>query len=677
MSKQKWAMTVAFVVVLAAALMGYPAGADPPVPIEGTILVSASEISVGVYTYLIEGMSDSRTPVPGLFPYGELSPDMERVAYQVVNGNPPTTSDVWVARIDGSAAVNVTGLAAVGAVNCKPAWSPDGLRLAFQHAEPTETLLPCQVGFHVWVINTDGTGAHRVTSPGTVQTLSPTWSPNGFRLSCSLLGVGAITIDSDGSDVAVLPNVGGMADWSPDGKHIVSTTAYEGVDGGQNGVWRGLLLTDADGGNPEVLYQHFLTEADAAKHIALYGDLMPEDEEIRSMRANVGPCDPDWSPKGDRILFRAAIPFDALGLFIPYQNDLWLYDLTDDTLTQITEGSIAEFSHSWNGPNTFPDDPEVTVDNVTVTFSAVTREGITTIMRDDDPPEAPIGYRFNYDFYELKTTAEVTGPASICMTYTDEQVPPEAEAELAILHYDEQEQAWEDITISRDPVNNIICGQTDSLSPVALYGIRKTKFSDVPAWGFGTGGLDPYWAYYEVMACVEAGIVGGYKDSTYRPTAPVFRDQMAVYIARAMAGGDAEVPPGPTAATFEDVPKTGYGTDGTEPYWAYRYIEYCVGHRVVKGYTATRYRPELVVSREQMAVFVARSQGWVDMDDDMTSAPQLFSDVPAGFRTGTAIKACVDNGVVGGYKDGSYRPGGDVTRDQLAVFVQRAFDLPM
>src|SRR4030042_1183240 len=83
----------------------------------------------------------------------------------------------------------------------------------------------------------------------------------------------------------------------------------------------------------------------------------------------------------------------------------------------------------------------------------------------------------------------VTGPVTICMTYTDEEVPPEAEADLAILHYDEQLQLWEDITTSRDTTNNIICGETDSLSPIALHGIRATKFPDVPAWGYGTSGV--------------------------------------------------------------------------------------------------------------------------------------------------------------------------------------------
>jgi len=638
------------------------------VPIEGRILVSANSTSVGSYSCFIEGMSDGITPITPVFPYGEVSPDMERVAYHTADALPATTADVWIARLDGSEAINVTELAGVGGVNCHPVWSPDGSRLAFQHADPTATLYPCEVGFHVWVVGVDGTRAHRVTSPGTAMTWNPTWSPNGSRLSCSLLGVGAMAIDTDGTDMTVLPNVADMADWSPDGTHIASATCYEAVEGGESGVWRGVLLTDADGGNPQVLFERFLSDSDVAEHIALHGDLMAEGDEFRRnwVREGVGPSSPDWSPKGDRILFRAAIPFNPSGLFYPYQNDLWIYDLTNDTLGRITEDSVCEFYHSWNGPNTFPDDPEVTVDNVTVTFSVVIGEGVTTIMRDDDPRDIPKGFVFDYQFYELNTTAEVTGPVTICMTYTDEEVPPEAEADLAILHYDEDELVWEDITTSRDTVNNIICGETDSLSPIALHGIRATRFPDVPAWGFGTSGLDPHWAYYHVMACVEAGVVGGYEDGTYQPTGVVTRDQMAVYIARALAGGDVSVPEFTETPTFPDV-----GAD----FWALDYVEYAVEGNVVAGYEDGRYHPEYLVDRGQMAVYVARARGWVGIDDDMTTAPKLFPDVPAGFWSGTAIEACVTNGVVQGYLDGTYHPEYIVTRDQMAVYVARAFGL--
>ncbi len=77
-----------------------------------------------------------------------------------------------------------------------------------------------------------------------------------------------------------------------------------------------------------------------------------------------------------------------------------------------------------------------------------------------------------------------------------------------------------------------------------------------------------------------------------------------------------------------------------------------------------------------MAVFVARAKGWVSINDAMNTAPELFPDVLAGYWAGTAVKACVDHGVVKGY-NGWYQPTWIVTRDQMAVFMARAFQLPM
>jgi hypothetical protein len=175
------------------------------------------------------------------------------------------------------------------------------------------------------------------------------------------------------------------------------------------------------------------------------------------------------------------------------------------------------------------------------------------------------------------------------------------------------------------------------------------------------------WCYPEIMACVSAGIVAGYPNGTYQPGWPVSRGQMAVYVSRSLAGGDDSVPEGPLEATFSDVP-----TD----HWAYRHIEYCAAQGVVEGYDPVTYAPDAIVTRDQMAVFIARAKGWISIGDDMATAPDLFPDVPAGFWAGSAIQACVESAVVHGYDDGHYRPGCDVTRDQMAVYISRAFNLP-
>ncbi len=142
---------------------------------------------------------------------------------------------------------------------------------------------------------------------------------------------------------------------------------------------------------------------------------------------------------------------------------------------------------------------------------------------------------------------------------------------------------------------------------------------------------------------------------------------MAVYLSRAVAGSDEQVGPGPETPTFPDVPAD---------HWAYRHIEYAVAGGIVQGYGDGSYQPDWPVSRGQMAVYIARARGWVAVGDNMTTAPDLFPDVLAGFWAGTAVQACVANGVVAGYAEGYYRPAWPVTRDQMAVYVSRAFARP-
>jgi DNA-binding beta-propeller fold protein YncE len=188
------------------------------------------------------------------------------------------------------------------------------------------------------------------------------------------------------------------------------------------------------------------------------------------------------------------------------------------------------------------------------------------------------------------------------------------------------------------------------------------RFTDVPF---------EQWAYVEIDACAETGIVAGYPDGTYQPSLPVTRDQMAVYISRALAGGDAEVPSGPAVADFPDVPID---------YWAYRYIEYCYAQQIVAGYS-DGYRPQEPVTRDQMAVYVARSivspTGDAGLANYTPPATPDFPDVSTTFWAYKYIEYCKSHMIVQGFPDGTYHPEYVVTRDQMAVYIQRAFQLPL
>ena len=180
-----------------------------------------------------------------------------------------------------------------------------------------------------------------------------------------------------------------------------------------------------------------------------------------------------------------------------------------------------------------------------------------------------------------------------------------------------------------------------------------------------------HWAWAEIEACAEAEIVQGYPGGFYGPSNPVTRDQMAVYISRALVSpsGDAAIPDPEPPPSFADVPPD---------HWAYKHIEYAVSQNVVEGYDDGAYHPEYEVTRDQMAVYVARAMvapgGDAAIPDPVP--PATFPDVPSTFWSYKQVEYCVENGVVKGYDDGNYHPEIAVTRDQMAAYISRAFHLP-
>ena len=178
-----------------------------------------------------------------------------------------------------------------------------------------------------------------------------------------------------------------------------------------------------------------------------------------------------------------------------------------------------------------------------------------------------------------------------------------------------------------------------------------------------------HWAYEETVACLSAGVVLGYDDDLYHPDWRVTRDQMAVYISRGLADGDSNVGPGPENPSFADVP---------ENHWAYRHVEYAVANSVVQGYGDGRYKPGLELDRAQMAVFIARAMcGGEEGVPQLGCDGALFSDVECDFWARIHIEYIASQGVTLGYPDGRYHPEQMCSRDQMAVYVARAFGLPM
>jgi len=167
-----------------------------------------------------------------------------------------------------------------------------------------------------------------------------------------------------------------------------------------------------------------------------------------------------------------------------------------------------------------------------------------------------------------------------------------------------------------------------------------------------------HWAWRYIEGVKDAGIVGGYWDG-YRPDVEVDRAQMAVYICRAL-----DLPTGPYEGLFpDDVPDT---------QWAWPWIEALAREGIVQGFDATHYGPDRIVERNAMAAYICRAL-------ELPTQPYegIFPDVTESETHWPSIEAIARAGIVQGYPDGLYHRTEPVTRAQMAVYISRAWDLPM
>ncbi|MDH3248168.1 MAG: S-layer homology domain-containing protein, partial [Acidimicrobiia bacterium] len=81
--------------------------------------------------------------------------------------------------------------------------------------------------------------------------------------------------------------------------------------------------------------------------------------------------------------------------------------------------------------------------------------------------------------------------------------------------------------------------------------------------------------------------------------------------------------------------------------------------------------PDAAVTRAEMAVFLSRA---LEDQVEPTTGLGVFPDVPANVWYTDAVARMVELGITTGYEDGTYRPNASVSRGEMAVFLDRAFE---
>ena len=123
---------------------------------------------------------------------------------------------------------------------------------------------------------------------------------------------------------------------------------------------------------------------------------------------------------------------------------------------------------------------------------------------------------------------------------------------------------------------------------------------------------------------------------------------------------------GVPASGFEDVPAN-HANAGDIDCIAY--------YGITMGTSDTTYSPLMSVTREHMALFLARLAGKVDIELVSDPADAGFTDIgDLSDKAQTAINQLVGAGIVKGTSDTTYSPGDSVRRDHMALLIQRLMD---
>ena len=178
-------------------------------------------------------------------------------------------------------------------------------------------------------------------------------------------------------------------------------------------------------------------------------------------------------------------------------------------------------------------------------------------------------------------------------------------------------------------------------------------FTDVPT---------EHWAFEYIGELVERGAVNGYPDGKFYPDKIVTREEFA----KIMVVAAGMIPTATQTSSYVDVPAS---------YWASPYVEsarpYMTAYHMTDG---LYFQPKAGALREDIAVAVVKLKGYDTRLADLSILDTMFSDVSGISESARPYVAlAVENGIISGYVDGTFRGQATITRSEAAAMLWRSF----
>jgi len=170
-----------------------------------------------------------------------------------------------------------------------------------------------------------------------------------------------------------------------------------------------------------------------------------------------------------------------------------------------------------------------------------------------------------------------------------------------------------------------------------------------------------HWAQSYVETLANKLIIEGYEDGSFGPEGEITRAEFATLVVRAL-GLNGKVAPD---APFSDVSTSD---------WFEGAVALAADAGIVNGFEDGTFRPNEVITREQLAAMVVRASAFAGTDLSVEASVEVlaaFSDADSIVWADAEIAAAVEAGIVQGYEDGTFRAGNTATRAEASTMINR------
>ncbi|WP_079912616.1 pectinesterase family protein [Paenibacillus sp. 32352] len=171
--------------------------------------------------------------------------------------------------------------------------------------------------------------------------------------------------------------------------------------------------------------------------------------------------------------------------------------------------------------------------------------------------------------------------------------------------------------------------------------------------------LKGHWAQKEVELLASKWVVQGSSETTFEPNRSISRAEFASILVRSLGLDE-----NPQGAAYHDVDAHA---------WYAGAVGAAAAAGLVQGYETGQFQPDATITREQMAVMIARAANYAGMATTETAdLSQAYADASsisgwAHSSVGWSVKA----GIMQGTGERSFAPGELATRAQAAVMLKR------